>query len=210
MADPDGLGTCATGATGCDGGPVEGHAATTRAPDRCLPGRDPRSAGLRPSWAARKELAIRQVAGAEAIVEQLRARLHDPDFETKQAIVRLVVEKVVATGHRLEIHLALPVSGVYDLTYVRRASRSVSNSCDSFNCPPWNLNVSPEIEAHRRPFCAAPNGCRLSDRIVPERRAFNSKREPLFALPISVLDGTNTLLPPPCVTAPRNSSGRRG
>ncbi len=104
------------------------------------------------SWAARKELAIRQVAGAEAVVEQLRARLHDPDFETKQAIVRLVVEKVVATGHRLEIHLALPVSGVYDLTYVRRARRSVSNFPCSFNCPPRNLNVYPRIEARRRRF----------------------------------------------------------
>jgi len=104
------------------------------------------------SWAARKELAIRQVASAEAVVEQLRARLHDPSFETKQAILRLVVEKVVVTGHRLEIHLALPVSGVSHLTYDRRASRSVSNFCCLFNSPPRNLNVSPEIEARRRPF----------------------------------------------------------
>ena len=73
------------------------------------------------SWAARKELAIRQVAGAEAIAAQLRAQLHDPSFEVKQAIVRLVVEKVVVTDHRLEIHLALPVSGVSDLRYVRGA-----------------------------------------------------------------------------------------
>ncbi|MBW2375660.1 MAG: recombinase family protein [Deltaproteobacteria bacterium] len=85
------------------------------------------------SWAARKELAIRQVAGAEAVVEQLRAQLRDPSFETKQAILRLVVEKVVVTGHRLEIHLALPVSGVSHLTYDRRARRSGYNFCASFN-----------------------------------------------------------------------------
>ena len=103
------------------------------------------------SWAARKELAIRQVAGAEAIVEQLRAQLHDPSFETKQAIVRLVIEKVVVTGHRLEIHLALPVSGVSHLTYDRRARRSVSNFPPPFNCPAPDLNVSPEIEACCRP-----------------------------------------------------------
>ena len=104
------------------------------------------------SWAARKELAIRQVASAEAVVEQLRARLHDPSFETKQAILRLVVEKVVVTGHRLEIHLALPVSGVSHLTYDRRARRSVSNFSRLFNTPPRNLNVSSQIEAHRRAF----------------------------------------------------------
>ena len=104
------------------------------------------------SWAARKELATRQVAGAQAVVEQLRARLHDPDFETKQAIVRLVVERVVVTGHRLEIHLALPVSGGFDLRFDRRARRSVSNFPPPFNCPPLNLNLSYEIEAHRGAF----------------------------------------------------------
>ena len=104
------------------------------------------------SWAARKELAIRQVASAEAVVEQLRARLHDPSFETKQAILRLVVEKVVVTGHRLEIHLALPVSGVSHLTYDRRARRSVSNFQRPFNCQPRYLNLFHEIEAHRRAF----------------------------------------------------------
>jgi len=88
------------------------------------------------SWAARKELAIRQVASAEAVVEQLRARLHDPSFETKQAILRLVVEKVVVTGHRLEIHLALPVSGVSHLTYDRRARHTVTNFLACLTPPP--------------------------------------------------------------------------
>ena len=75
------------------------------------------------SWAARGELAVRQVASAEAIVAKLRAHLTDPDFKTKQTILRLVVEKVVVAGYRLEIHLALPVSGSFDLTYVWGARR---------------------------------------------------------------------------------------
>jgi site-specific DNA recombinase len=68
------------------------------------------------SSAARRELAVRQVTGAETFVEQLRNQLADPSFEVKRAILRLVVEKVVVTGHRLEIHLALPVSGGCYLT----------------------------------------------------------------------------------------------
>jgi len=68
------------------------------------------------SWAARRELAARHLASATAIMNELRTHLAEPDFETKQAILRLVVEKVVVTGHRLEIHLALPVSGSCHLT----------------------------------------------------------------------------------------------
>jgi hypothetical protein len=70
------------------------------------------------SWASRRELAIRQMASAEAVVAELRTQLTDPDFKTKQTILRLVVEKIVVTGYRLEIHLALPVSGNSHLTYV--------------------------------------------------------------------------------------------
>jgi site-specific DNA recombinase len=99
------------------------------------------------SWQAKQELAARQVAGAEGFAEhlreQLRRELEDPDFEVKQAILRLVVEKVVITGQRLEIHLAVPVSGSYELRSTRGASRSVSNFCRSFNCPPRNLNAFP-------------------------------------------------------------------
>jgi site-specific DNA recombinase len=73
------------------------------------------------SQAARRELAVRQAAGAKALVQQLRQQLAEASFEVKRAILRLVVEKVVVTGHRLEIHLALPVSGDYDLTSGRRA-----------------------------------------------------------------------------------------
>ena len=63
------------------------------------------------SWASRRDLAARQVVTAAAIVKELRDRLPDADFATKQAILRLVVDKVVVHGKRLEIHLALPVSG---------------------------------------------------------------------------------------------------
>ena len=108
------------------------------------------------SWQAKQELAVRQVAGAEGFAdhlrEQLRRELEDPDFEVKQAILRLVVEKVVITGQRLEIHLAVPVSGSYELRSTRRARQSVTNFPRLFDCPPRNLNVSAEIEAHRRAF----------------------------------------------------------
>ncbi len=68
------------------------------------------------SQVVQRDLAIQQVAGAEVVVARLRDQLENPDFTTKQAILRLAVEKVVVTGHRLEIHLALPVSGGFDLT----------------------------------------------------------------------------------------------
>jgi site-specific DNA recombinase len=68
------------------------------------------------SLAARQKLAKRQVVEAEDFVTKLRSRLHNPDFETRQAILRLILDRVVVTGHRLEIHLALPVSGGFGLT----------------------------------------------------------------------------------------------
>ena len=68
------------------------------------------------SQVVQRDLAVRQVAGAEGVVARLRDRLKNAGFATKQAILRLVVEKVVVVGHRLEIHLALPVSGSFDLT----------------------------------------------------------------------------------------------
>jgi site-specific DNA recombinase len=87
------------------------------------------------SWQAKQELAVRQVAGAESFAghlrEQLSRELEDPGFEVKQAILRIVVEKVVITGHRLEIHLALPVSGSYEL----RSTRGASPSADQTGLP---------------------------------------------------------------------------
>jgi site-specific DNA recombinase len=86
------------------------------------------------SQATRRELAIRLAAGAERFVEQLRDQLEDPSFEVKRAILRLVIEKVVVTGHRLEIHLALPVSGNYDLTSAWRPKTGlIHNSCALLN-----------------------------------------------------------------------------
>lgn len=72
--------------------------------------------------AARRELATRQVVGATEILERLRCQLEDPSFEVKQAILRFVVDKVVVTGKRLEIHLALEVSGSFSLCHDRGAS----------------------------------------------------------------------------------------
>ena len=73
------------------------------------------------SAASQRERAVRQVAGAQAVAAQLRDRLRNPDFDLKRAILRLVVEKVVVINHRLEIHLALPVSGNFDLILDWRA-----------------------------------------------------------------------------------------
>ncbi|MFQ5968681.1 MAG: recombinase family protein [Acidimicrobiia bacterium] len=76
------------------------------------------------SSATRRELAVRQVAGVEAVAQALRRHLDDPSFEAKRTILRLVIEKVVVTGQRLEIHLALPVSGSFDLTSTRGPIRN--------------------------------------------------------------------------------------
>jgi len=108
------------------------------------------------SWQAKQELAVRQVAGAEAFAEdlreQLRREIDDPGFEVKQAILRLVVEKVVVDDHRLEIHLALPVSGSYELRSTRGARRSDYNFPRLVNTTSRNLDISRRIEARRRPF----------------------------------------------------------
>ena len=79
------------------------------------------------SWALRQDLARHQAASARGVVERLRDRLHEATFEVRQAILRLVVERVVATGRWLEIHLALPVSGSFDLT------------------PSWGANFPPQL-----------------------------------------------------------------
>lgn len=70
------------------------------------------------SWASRRDLAARQVLSAAALAAELRNRLAEPDFSTKQALLRLVVDKVVVQDQRLEVHLALPVSGVSNMSWV--------------------------------------------------------------------------------------------
>ncbi len=67
------------------------------------------------SLAAQHGVAPLQVQGATAVVERLRTLLPDANFQLRQAILRLVIEKVVIDFKRLEIHLALPVSGYFDL-----------------------------------------------------------------------------------------------
>jgi hypothetical protein len=56
------------------------------------------------------EVARGRASGAAHIIESLRPALLNADFETRQRIFRLIVERGVVTGHRLEIHLAIPVS----------------------------------------------------------------------------------------------------
>lgn len=62
------------------------------------------------------ELTQLRARGAEDVIQQLRPLLLNADFNTRQTVLRLLVEQVVATGQRLEIHLAVPVSGNFDLT----------------------------------------------------------------------------------------------
>jgi len=62
------------------------------------------------------EVARSQALGAGEMIEQLRPRLEAADFETRQQILRLLVERVVVNGQELEIHLALPVSSDFGLT----------------------------------------------------------------------------------------------
>jgi site-specific DNA recombinase len=80
------------------------------------------------SWATKRELAARQVAGAEGVVRQLRQRLDNPSFETKQTILRLILDKVVVVGRRLELHLALPVSGGIGVSYTCRAKATFNHN----------------------------------------------------------------------------------
>jgi site-specific DNA recombinase len=105
------------------------------------------------SWATKRELATRQVASAEAVVQQLRQRLDDPSFETKQAILRLVLDKVVVVGRRLELHLALPVSGGIGLTYTRVPKRQSDHNQKVLCSRSRNVwSVEPvRLECHRRP-----------------------------------------------------------
>ena len=62
------------------------------------------------------EVARSRALGAQDIARVLGPRLRTADFETQQTILRVLVERVVVTNQRLEIHLALPVSGNFHLT----------------------------------------------------------------------------------------------
>jgi site-specific DNA recombinase len=62
------------------------------------------------------EVARSRALGAQDIARRLGPSLLTADFETRQRILRLLVERVVVTNQRLEIHLAMPVSGNFDLT----------------------------------------------------------------------------------------------
>ena len=62
------------------------------------------------------EVARTRALGAETVLERLRPALLNADFATRQLILRLLIERVVVHGQRLEVQLALPVSGNFDLT----------------------------------------------------------------------------------------------
>jgi len=111
------------------------------------------------SQVVQQDLAVQQVAGAEAVVARLRDRLENPDFATKQAILRLAVEKIVVTGHRLEIHMALPVSGSFDLTLGWGATLNSSrNMCRAVNSA--GGSCARFARGHRARECPGRAGCR--------------------------------------------------
>jgi site-specific DNA recombinase len=121
------------------------------------------------SWASRRDLARHQVAGARAVVERLCDRLQDATFEVRQAILRLVVEKVVATGHWLEIHLALPVSGNFHLTPGWGAILTpggVSTLIRLIQQPGLNYSGPPILDAWKRGMLGVKSGrfCQLKNR----------------------------------------------
>ncbi len=62
------------------------------------------------------EVARTRSLGAESVLERLRPALLNADFATRQLILRVLIERVVVHGQRLEVQLALPVSGNFDLT----------------------------------------------------------------------------------------------
>jgi len=66
------------------------------------------------------EVARTRAANAVEVAEALKPRLLAADFHTQETILRLVVERVVVHGQRLEIHLALPVSSDSHLTSAPR------------------------------------------------------------------------------------------
>jgi site-specific DNA recombinase len=69
------------------------------------------------------DVAVARAASAEAIIAQLRPALAHADFETRQRILRLLIERIVVHGQHLEVQLALPVSGNFDLTFTDRSAR---------------------------------------------------------------------------------------
>ena len=73
------------------------------------------------------EVAHRRSHAALDVVAALRPKLLAADFDTQQKLLRLLVQRIVATGQHLEIHLALPLSSNFGLTLSgqgRRRGRS--------------------------------------------------------------------------------------
>ena len=62
------------------------------------------------------EVTRGRASGAAHVIDKLRPALINADFDTRQRILRLLVERIVVAGHRLEIHLTIPVSGDFGLT----------------------------------------------------------------------------------------------
>ncbi|MDQ6669509.1 MAG: recombinase family protein [Chloroflexota bacterium] len=108
------------------------------------------------------DVACARAASAEAIVKQLRPALIDADFEARQTILRLLIERIVARGQHLEVQLALPVSGTFDLTF---KDHPAGNGAEKGERP--HVAVQPRRGVH------APND---SDEHVPRKRQDQDER----------------------------------
>lgn len=78
------------------------------------------------------EVAHSRALGAQDVARSLSGCLSSADFETRQTILRLLVERIVVTYQRLEIHLKIPVSGNFDLTSGDHVLRTAAEGAKGF------------------------------------------------------------------------------
>jgi site-specific DNA recombinase len=77
------------------------------------------------------EVARSRAVGAEDVLQRLRPSLLTAVFPTRQTILRLLVERVVVHGQRLEVQLAVPVSGNFSLTSGDQHPRHPAQRCEA-------------------------------------------------------------------------------
>ena len=98
------------------------------------------------------EVARSRAVGAEDVLQRLRPSLLAADFPTRQTILRLLVERVVVHGQRLEVQLAVPVSGNFSLTSGDHAARNPTEVREGVQMaaqPPARLRRDRELHVER-------------------------------------------------------------
>ena len=59
-----------------------------------------------------REQELRQLQGLEAFCDGIRDTLIDPPFETKQKVLRLVIDRVIVEEDRLVIRHVVPIAQI--------------------------------------------------------------------------------------------------